>query len=236
MQQYVEAIYQLRPWYHDFSGLGIQTKFDSDAGGGPQNREHMKQQARKEATIGPFIRRALADMPSKGPISILDLFCADGYYGLLTQKLCPESVLIGVDRNPADVQRCWCMASQLRSGPVNFISSDVYEYVENRTQPFDLVLCFGGLYHISDPLLLIKGLRRLAGKRLVLQSAIPVNKEDPDYYETPNPWFKTWGSLFSFDRLIRWVEEAGFDIIDKSRDSRDGPNPQGIGGAYVLAQ
>lgn len=236
MTQRVEAIYRLRPWYHDFAALGVQTRFEPDATGQPQNREHMKQQARKEKAIAPYVRTALAGIQSPESASVLDLFCADGYYGLLTQKLCPGATLIGVDRSAADIERCWCMASHLRLGPVNFLQSDVYEYVEQATRRFDLVLCFGGLYHLPDPYRLIAGLRRLTGQYLVLQSAIPVGQNDPDYHETPNPWFKTWGSCFSHERLLRWVRQAGFTILESTRDSREEPNPEGIGGSYLLAK
>ena len=202
MQEFVETIYRMRPWYHDFAELGVQTNFATEDGR-LQNRDQMKQQARKQAVIGPFIKTALLDINQRENLSILDLFCADGYYGFLAQKMSPDSVLIGVDRNLEDIQRCWCMASHLRLGPVNFIQEDVYEYVERTRRTFDLVLCTGGLYHISDPPRLLRGLSRMARQYALIQSAVTSKHDDPNYFESPNPWFETWGSLFTHSRLMR---------------------------------
>lgn len=236
MAEFIEAIHRMRPWYHDFSALGVQTNFSSEAATSGQNRDQMKQQARKEAVIAPYIQRALGDLSSREPLSVLDLFCADGYYGLLAQKLSPDAVLVGVDANPEDIQRCWTMASHLRLGPVHFVQRDVYEYVEGSGRSFDLILCTGGLYHIPDPLRLLKGLHRLTREYLLVQSAVTSKHDNPNYFEAPNPWFKTWGSLFTHSRLMRWIEEAGFEIQQMATDQREPPNPEGVGGSYALAR
>jgi SAM-dependent methyltransferase len=237
MSEFNDSIYRLRPWYHDFSALGVQTDFSKLPGGPSQNRDQMKQQARKERVIAPYITKALRELDRAGKtLTVLDLFCADGYYGLLVQKLSPDAVLVGVDSNPEDIQRCWTMGSILRLGPVNFIQRDVYEYVEASRLSFDLILCTGGLYHIPDPLRLLRGLHRLSNGYALIQSAVTSKHDDPGYYETPNPWFKTWGSLFTHSRLMRWIEEAGFEILESATDQREPPNTEGVGGSYALAK
>ncbi len=239
MEKFIKEIYDLRPWYHDFKFLGIKTNFPPKKKYyffGPETRQirkHVDQQKRKESAISPFIKKSLDYIPNKSNLSVLDLFCSDGYYGFLTQKFCPDARLVGIDSNKDDIDRCRKMANFINLGPTSFIEDDVYHYVEN-CDSFDLILCTGGLYHIPDPLRLLKGLRKITKQYLVIQSAITVEHDDPDYFETPNPWFKTWGSLFTNTRLFSWVKESGFNILENCVNRREEPNPRYIGASNFL--
>jgi 2-polyprenyl-3-methyl-5-hydroxy-6-metoxy-1,4-benzoquinol methylase len=241
MEKFIQEIYEHRPWYHDFKALGIQTNFSPEKMDGipdaqvRQTRKNMDQQARKESIIAPYIQMALDRIGDTSNISILDLFCADGYYGFLTQKLAPGSTLTGVDINGKDIKLCKIMASHLDLGPSTFVEDDVYHYVENSGE-VDLALCTGGLYHIPDPRRLLDGLRKITEQYLIIQSAITVAHDDPDYYETPNPWFNGWGSLFTNARLLRWIDETGFNIIDSATNARAEPNPRKVGACYALVK
>ena len=239
MKKFIKEIYDLRPWYHDFKALGIQTDFPPKkkfwifGSKIRQTRTNMDQQKRKESVISPYIEMALDNIHDKSNISVLELFCSDGYYGFLTQKLCPGSTLVGVDINQEDINRCKLMSNYINHGPSTFIKDDVYHFVEN-ADSFDLVLCFGGLYHITDPKRLLKGLRKITKQYLVVQSAITVKHDDPDYFESPNPWFRTWGALFTNKRLLRWAEEVGLAVLETQNDRKKKPNPSHVGASYAL--
>lgn len=239
MEKFVKEIYDLRPWYHDFKLLGIKTNFPPQKKylfWGPkirQTRTQMDQQQRKESVISKYIEAVLEDIQNKPDFSILDLFCADGYYGFYTQSHSPGSKLVGVDISEDDIKRCNTISSYLNLGQASFINDDVSHFVEN-CDSFDLVLCIGGLYHISDPKTLIQSLRKITKQYLIVQSAITIEHDDPYYYETPNPWFGTWGTLFTNSQLLGWLKEAGFKIIESTINKREDPNPQFIGASYVL--
>lgn len=158
-----------------------------------------------------------------------------GYYGFLAQKFREGTRLVGVDRDKEDIERCKTMAHHLKSGPATFFEDDVYHFVEN-SDKFDLILCAGGLYHLPDPRRLLEGLRKITKQYLVVQSAITVEHDDPDYFERPNPWFKTWGSLFTNRRLLRWLDEAGFEVVESAVNSREHPNPDYVGACYALVK
>lgn len=238
----IKEIYQLRPWYHDFKELGIKTNFPSKRKylfWGPeirQTRENMDQQVRKESVISKYIKMALKEIhieKDSETVSILDLFCADGYYGFLAQRESLDSSLTGVDINEKDIFRCKVMSSYLKFGPTKFVHDDVLSYVM-RSERHDLILCTGGLYHISDPEKLLRELRKITGKFLIVQSAITVQHNAPDYFESPNPWFGSWGTLFTHARLMAWIKNADFEILDSWVDSRSEPNPLFVGSSYAI--
>ena len=239
MEKFIKEIYDLRPWYHDFKKLGVSTNFHPKkkffffGPQVPQIRRSVHQQPRKESVIEPYIKNALEKIEEKSNLRILDLFCADGYYGFLTQKLCPNASLVGVDLNEEDLHRCKVIASHLKLGEAKFVKDDVYHFIEN-SEPFDLVLCFGGLYHIPNPKQLLEGLKLIIKHYLVVQTAITVEHDDPDYFEVPNPDFKTWGCWFTHSRFIRWVEEVGYEILESTWNKRNEPNPRYIGASFCL--
>ena len=196
-------------------------------------RRQMRQQARKEANILPYIAKALDGISDNTNPRILDLFCSDGYYGLSAKQMCPEASLVGVDISPQDIHRATVIAHYLDSDKTKFIADDVTEYVKH-CERFDIVINTGGLYHIADPYRLLMSLRNVVGSYLVLQSAVTAVHNDPNYFEKPHPGW-SWGSWFSHSRLQGWLNELGYQIIDAHSDAREGPNPAMIGGSYFLA-
>ncbi len=239
MMKKIKEIYDFRPWYHDFGALGVQTNFHPEKRFGligkkvPQNCRSMKQQPRKESAITPYIHKVLDCVSSKDSLSILDLFCSDGYYGFFAQKHCKTAMLTGVDKNKKDIDRCRIISHHLNFGQTTFVCDDVYNYVETAKQ-FDVILCFGGLYHLSEPWRLLKSLRKITGQYLIVQSAITVEHDNPEYFETPNPWFRTWGSLFTNSKLLQMVQDAGFKVMANVTNKRKEPNPKYIGASYIL--
>lgn len=192
----------------------------------------MAQQPRKEGVIRPYLEAALASVSAP---EILDLFCSDGYYGFLAQSLAKGSALTGVDLNGEDIQRCRAMARHLVLGRAEFHEQDVQNFVQTST-PYDIVLCVGGLYHLSDPANLLKGLRRIVRGYAIIQSAVTADDTGPDLLVAPNPWFRTWGALFSHSYLQARTLESGFEIIASDFNVRAEPNPNRVASSYILAR
>ncbi|MGH9465611.1 MAG: hypothetical protein ACRD0X_08175, partial [Thermoanaerobaculia bacterium] len=107
----------LRPWYHDFSALGLTTDFERGLAGRwrrlvdacrgrgglltalrPGSPPHRRNQRAKEAVLRPLLASALADLPATP--RCLDLFCADGYTTCTIGALAPGAHVLGVDREP----------------------------------------------------------------------------------------------------------------------------------------
>ena len=68
MSEFFQEIYKMRPWYHNFEKLGVQTNFPDERSW--KNlwfkkqgiRHHAKQQERKEKCIVPFIKKSISEM------------------------------------------------------------------------------------------------------------------------------------------------------------------------------
>lgn len=55
---------------------------------------------------------------------------------------------------------------------VEFVQSTVYELAERFTEPFDLVICWGVLYHLRHPLLALDNLRAVTYREASLETAV----------------------------------------------------------------
>ena len=55
---------------------------------------------------------------------------------------------------------------------VEFKLGDVYKLRDYYTEPFDVVLCLGGLYHVADSAFVLKEVCALTKERLILQTAM----------------------------------------------------------------
>ncbi|MCS7060871.1 MAG: methyltransferase domain-containing protein [Anaerolineae bacterium] len=148
----------LRPWYHDFSRLGLQThflprrrdqlrallnplrrRFDPhyvEKGERFSIRQFLKpslpahtiNQRAKEQIIEAYLKQSLGDMAAEAP-SCLDLFCADGYYACLLATLCPSARITGVDLDPQEIERARTAARLLKFSNLRFEVRDVWEVV-----------------------------------------------------------------------------------------------------------
>ncbi len=236
---FTKDLYQLRPWYHDFASFGFETVFAPEKKWkilGPikdQVRQHVYQQPRKEKYIRKYIETASINLPAKP--SILDLFCADGYYGFVGQSINPDSILDGVDLNQYDIKRAKYMARMLGKGKTNFVCEDVFDFVHNNQNIYDLVINVGGLYHVSDPQSLLKASKKIINGYMVVGSATDSKNESDSYFVSPRPNFQ-FGSWFSHNTLKRWLSELNFEIIEEGKDVRSDANISNIAGSYFLVK
>jgi hypothetical protein len=233
----------LQPWYHDFSRFGLQTHFSPrradqlrallnplrrqlDPGYvekgerfslrqflRPRPPAHAANQRAKEGVIEDYLRRCLSEMRNDAP-ACLDLFCADGYYACLLATLCPGARITGVDLDAQEIERARTAARLLNLPGLHFEIADVWDFT--RAAPkYDLILCTGGLYHLSQPAEFVRALRPMARGHLIVQSVVTLESDDPDYVVTPAPGWKH-GSRFTHAALGHWLTEAGWRVIEQT--------------------
>ena len=125
--KFYKEIYGLRPWYHDFSSLGVQTNFENSL---PlkeklcnwyrkkilskkikplnlRGYEYALNQKSKEEFILPYLQEAIArSQRYNNMLSFLEMFCADGYYSFYVKKNSHLKV-VGVDIFNSDIKRCF---------------------------------------------------------------------------------------------------------------------------------
>src|SRR5215469_16230029 len=99
----------------------------------------------KRKLMLPWIREYV---PGK---RVLDLFSANGAFALEC-ALAGAREVIGLEFDPGRVRCAEFLARVFtRNGAAvpSFVSGDVYSLTERFSQPFDIVLCLGGLYHVA---------------------------------------------------------------------------------------
>jgi 2-polyprenyl-3-methyl-5-hydroxy-6-metoxy-1,4-benzoquinol methylase len=121
----------------------------------------------KKSLMLPWIRRVV---PGK---RVLDLFCANGAFSIEC-ALAGAREVVGIEFDAERVRCAQFLAAVLeRNGMVapRFSIGDVYALGEYAGQPFDVVLCMGGLYHIADPPHVLSQIRNLMGEKLIIQTS-----------------------------------------------------------------
>jgi 2-polyprenyl-3-methyl-5-hydroxy-6-metoxy-1,4-benzoquinol methylase len=108
---------------------------------------------------------------------VLDTFCANGAFSFEAARLGAARVL-GVDFEQPRIE-CARLVSEMLAAHgwasvPEFRPGEVYRLEETTAgERFDAVLCLGGLYHVADPVLVLRRLREAVetGGHLVLQTS-----------------------------------------------------------------
>lgn len=105
---------------------------------------------------------------------VLDLFCANGAFSFEAARAGAREV-IGLEFSP-DRTQCAEFIAKALTGKVSyvvpkFVTGDVYELRRIFDEPFDVVLCLGGLYHIPDPPFVLSQIRAVTTGALIVQTS-----------------------------------------------------------------
>ena len=257
-------LYALRPWYHDFGLLGFDTTFRevpltlgdrarraSEFFGSMINRArratrttsvreifrhvsspHALNQPVKEQHLMTLLESALLDL-GDGP-ACLELFSADGYYSCRIKALSARARIVGVELDPEQVRRAEVITKRLDFQDVVYRREDAGDFLETSSDAFDLVLCAGGLYHLADPLRLLRALERAGRRFLVVQSVVTLETEDPTYFVQPAPGWRH-GCRFTHAWLRARLNELGWEVHEESRAELPGnPRAHDRGSSFFL--
>jgi len=175
---------------------------------------HMLNQPVKERYLLALAGQALAGLGAAP--TCLELFSADGYYSCRLKTLSPGARITGVDLDPDQVRRAETIARRMGLREVSFRRENVWTFLERSGETYDLVLCAGGLYHLSDPGGLLRAVSRVARGYLVVQSVVTLETDDSGYFVQPA---KGWqhGCRFTHAWLRARLETLGWRILDEAR-------------------
>jgi SAM-dependent methyltransferase len=210
------------PWYHDFRPLGLATR--------QRPGIFAANQAAKQGPLFELLDRAVSLAEGPPPeLTVLELFCADGFYSLRAAQRGVGRV-VGVDTDASEVAKARLAAKLLGLHNAEFRVGDVFETSDR----VPIAVCAGGLYHVADPERLLRQLRGQVTDALVVQTVYHLGRTDPGYFETPAPGW-TWGCRFSVDWLLATVARAGWRVRDERRNELTGNDrPEDRGSAYLL--
>jgi FkbM family methyltransferase len=113
---------------------------------------------------GALIRRIVPELKGAlGLTTALDAGCGIGFFAKILQEC-------GLDVGAFDGRHENVEEARRRYPQISFSPGDIEDPDILRLGSFDLVLCFGLLYHLENSLLAIRNLRALTGKGLLLES------------------------------------------------------------------
>lgn len=264
--QFNSQIYAMRPWYHNFDKLGLQTDF------GDMMMSRTEQLRRLVLLLSPIkpsgfvekgeklsLRNILKGSPNshqsnqRHKETFLIPFLQQALADLPAEPRCLDlfcadgyySCWIGQTRPDAMITGVDLDAQEIDRARlaasvlgIDNANFQVRDIWEQVQQPesYDLVMCAGGLYHLREPNQLLAALRPITKGYLVIQSAITLETEADDYFVSPAPGWKH-GSRFSHARLRRWLVKLGWEIVQEERNELTG-NPRlcDRGSSYFLCR
>lgn len=168
---------------------------------------------------GETIRRIVTKLkPALGLSNALDAGCGVGFFSQ-TLAECGLNVC-GFDARAENVEE-----AQRRFPGIPFGLADVEDRAVLQLGRFDMVLCFGLLYHLENPLLAIRNLRAITEKCLLLESMC-VPDENPSFLlreEPGNPDQSVSEVAFypSESSLVKMLYCAGFRNVYRVADLPD---------------
>ncbi|MGC2322093.1 MAG: class I SAM-dependent methyltransferase [Terriglobales bacterium] len=113
---------------------------------------------------GEFLRRFVTDFKDRLELrTALDAGCGVGHFSSLLQQ-------IGLRVTAFDARAENVEEARRRNPGVDFRVADAEELQPQEFGVFDLVLCFGLLYHLENPLRAARRLRAMTGKVLLIES------------------------------------------------------------------
>ena len=206
-------------WFTTFEFRNARSPQHSSADPTLDHNHHMKMQL-----VLPWIRDNV-----KGK-RVLDVFCANGAFAL-EAALAGAREVLGVDFSSERVACANFLASTLPNavaGVPKFITGDVYEVNRYVSEPFDVVLALGGLYHVADPPYVLTQIRRLTREVLIVQTssilegnrnraAFKVRRKDKTGrgYSSIRGGYGTWAlSVPCFEEMLL---HARFQVVESRR-------------------
>jgi tRNA (mo5U34)-methyltransferase len=158
--------------------------------------------------------------------SVLDIGTTNGAVAFTAEER-GASRVVAVDICPID----WFgfdRIRDMRGSQVEFLQASVYELPQYLTEQFDLVVFWGVLYHLRHPLLALDSVRRLAGAKVSVETAVSSNDlgtmaTEPvvrfhrhEFHGDSSNWFTP-----SVSALEGWMGSCGFrlDRVDPFPDA-----------------
>ena len=101
-------------------------------------------------------------------------------------------------------------------------------------EPVDIVANVGGLYHVADPLAILRKSHAFAKRFLIVQNVVSLARHDDTYFEAPAPGW-TWGNRFSRESFDKAIRDTGWEVVDLHFNELEGNDrPEDRGSAYYL--
>ena len=154
------------------------------------------------------LRRSLPEIKQRLNLqTVLDLGCGLGYFSELLHGMGFE--VLGVDGRAGNVAE-----AKRRYPQLNFQTADAQDPTLARLGSFDLVFCFGLLYHLENPFQVIRSISRLTSKLTFIEGMVYPSPEPAMVLLDENDLVDQGLNLMAFypseSCLIKMLRRSGF--------------------------
>ena len=158
-----ERVASFPRWHYEFDLGGVSTPIF--------NRSHVNRHAqRREYFFTPLTRLSGGSLAGK---RVLDLGCNAGFWSLAAVEAGAELVGVGIDGRQMHVEQANLVfeAKGIDRARYEFLRGDVFA-TELDDEPFDIVLCLGLLYHVSNPFGLMERIAAWSDDLVVIDTTL----------------------------------------------------------------
>jgi len=160
---------------------------------------------------GALLRRFVSDFKERlGLRTVLDAGCGVGHFSSLLQQMGMQ--VTAFDARVENIEE-----ARKRHPGIAFHVADAEELQPQQFGIFDLVLCFGLLYHLENPLRAMRRLRAMTGKVLLIESVCVPGKEPlfhlRDEAELHDQALRALACYPSEGGLVKMAYRAGFPAV-----------------------
>ena len=159
----------------------------------------------------------LKRIPSLENLKVLDVGCNEGYYSFAAREL-GAAYVKGMDLRDINILRANQVKKYFGYDNCEFVKGNIADPNLLGIEPFDIVFCFGVLYHLENPMIAIRNLRALTTSLLVIDSALASFDLEPSINITVEPTENLrageTGVAFypSLGGLLKMLECGGFKV------------------------
>lgn len=205
MNQAIDSQLLKREWFYPFRlpDGQITTTYN----GGMLDQIHATRLTMMDAALTPLFGASLSGH------SAVDLACHQGYFSTQLIERGVDSV-IGIDARAEHIRDATAITTAMGLDNFSARQSDIHDVnVEDYRDPFDIVLCFGLIYHLENPVGALRVARELTSKVCLVETQVVPGV---------NGWVD-WGN----HRFVRPLK-GSFGIIDEVDDTH-GPEASTLG-------
>lgn len=146
--------------------------YEFDLPDGTKTQSYLAEVARKiHVTREKALRQFLIAL-GDGYSTALDISCHEGYFSIVLAEYLKS--VTGLDKNSESLEKAKLISTVLGQQKIRFENSSVELW--NEKEGADFVLCFGLLYHVENPIQIMRKLAVLAKKSLCIETQVlPIN-------------------------------------------------------------
>jgi len=182
--------------------------YEFDLPDGSRTESYLPEIARQiHVTRQNALRSYLGNL-GDGYATALDISCHEGFFSLLLAE--HFASVIGLDRNRDSLEKASLISSVLGHTNIQFENSSVEDWSEERGA--DFVLCFGLLYHVENPIQVIRKLSALTAKALCIETQVLAHELTGSVEDGSYLWQRDIQGLFGL--CLDYSERAEGGLTD----------------------